>query len=131
MDHQTIYKVILYDDYVQDINLCLDQVFDFLEIERMIIDTSTRHMQGGWMFRYKFLRNLLVPDNSFKSFFKHIVASKKIRHFIRKKIMGMSTIETPQLSMDMREKLVKYYKQDILNLSNLLERDLSHWFNEI
>ena len=36
--------VIIYDDYVSNINLCLEEVFDFLKIEKIAIDTSKRHM---------------------------------------------------------------------------------------
>ena len=122
--------VILYDDYVSNIDLSLNKVFDFLAIEKITIDTSMRHMEGGWMFRNKFLRNLLIPQNNFKSLIKSILPNKKIREGLKQKIMNMSTVETPNLSSKMRSKLKMYYKQDVANLATLLNRDLNHWIDK-
>ncbi|MEC9209683.1 MAG: sulfotransferase [Bacteroidota bacterium] len=122
--------VILYDDYVSNINLCFNKVFDFLEIEKIAIDTSMRHMEGGWMFRNKFLRNILIPQNNFKSLIKSILPNKKIREGLKQKMMNMSTVETPHLSSEMRNKLKMYYKQDVANLAILLNRDLNHWIDK-
>ncbi len=122
--------VIIYDDYVSNINLCLEEVFDFLKIEKIAIDTSKRHMEGGWMFKNKFLRNLIIPQNNFKSLIKSIFPNKKIREGLKQKEINISTVETPQLSIAMINKLRMYYKKDVLNLAKLLNRDLSHWIDK-
>jgi len=121
--------VIMYDDYVNDIDVCLSKVFDFLEVDRISVDTSRRHMVGGWIFKNRFLRNLLIPENNFKSLFKSVLPNKKLREFLRQKIMNISTVDTPHLSVEMREKLTEYYRNDISNLSKLLNRELNHWIS--
>ena len=98
--------------------------------KKITIDTSMRHMEGGWMFKNKFLRNLLIPQNNFKSLIKSIFPNKKIREGLKQKIMNMSTVETPQLSSAMRNKLKTYYRQDVSNLAKLLNRDLNHWIDK-
>jgi hypothetical protein len=47
----------------------------------------------------------------------------------RRMIDGMwqSNLEKPQLSPAVRTELVKTYKDDVLRLQDLLDRDLSHW----
>lgn len=122
--------VIFYDDYVSNINLCLEGVFDFLEIEKIEIDTSIRHMQGGWMFKNFFLRNLLIPQNTYKSLIKSILPNKKIREWLKRNMMNMSAIKTPKLSNKMRNRLKIYYKKDVSNLTKLLNRDLSCWIDQ-
>ena len=82
------------------------------------------------MFKNKFLRNLLIPQNNFKSLIKSILPNKKIREGLKQKMMNMSTVETPQLSIAMRNKLKTYYKKDVSNLAKLLNRDLSHWIDK-
>ena len=47
--------IVFYDDYVRDIDLCLDNIFDFLELEKIKVNTSTRYMQGGWAVSYTHL----------------------------------------------------------------------------
>ena len=121
--------VIIFDDYVNDIDVCLSNVFDFLEVARISIDTSKRHMVGGWVFKNRFLRNLVIPENNFKSLFKSFLPNKKAREVLKQKIMKISTVDTPHLSVEMREKLIEYYRNDISDLSKLLNRELNHWIN--
>jgi len=121
--------VIMYEDYVNDIDLCLANVFDFLDIDKISVDTSRRHMVGGWIFKRKFLRNLLIPKNNFKSLIKSLLPNKKIRKAIKQKIMNMSTVENPSISKDMHKKLTEYYRKDIDNLSKLLNKELNCWNN--
>ena len=122
--------VILYDDYVNNIDLCFDRLFNFLGLQKVKIDTSTRHMEGGWMFKNKLLRNLLIPQNNLKSLIKSFLPSKYIRKVLKQELMRMSIIKTPQLSIAMSNKLKMYYKRDILNLAKTLNLDLSHWIEK-
>ena len=119
--------IILYDDYVKDINNCFEKVFSFLGLESIYVDTSIRHMQGGWKFKNNFFRNLLIPENKVKSIFKFVIPIKKIRDILRKNLIYYSTIKTNSLNSEMREKLISYYKDDILKLQDLLKKDLSSW----
>jgi len=121
--------VIMYDDYVNNINACLSNVFDFLEIDRISVDTSRRHMVGGWVFKNRFLRNFFITENNLKSLLKILLPNKKAREFLRKNIMKISTVDTPYLSVVMRKRLAEYYRNDISNLSRLLNRPLNHWIN--
>ena len=121
--------VIMYDDYINDIDLCLSNLFDFLAIDKVSIDTSKKHMVGGWVFKSKFLRNLFIPKNNLKSLLKIVLASKKIRESIKQKMMNISIVETPCISEEMHKKLTEYYRNDIDNLSKLLNRELNHWIN--
>ena len=122
--------IVFYDDYVRDIDLCLDNIFDFLELEKIKVNTSTRYMQGGWVFKYKFMKNILIPENYIKSLFKSILPSRNVRHWVKKIIINMSVVKPPELSIVMRNKLRDHYRQDILNLGRLLNRDLSNWIDK-
>lgn len=121
--------VILYDDYVNNINLCLSNLFDFLAIDKISIDTSKKHMVGGWVFKSKFLRKLFIPQNNFKLFLKSVLPNKKIRQVLKQKMMNISTVKTPCISDEMHKKLTEYYRKDINSLSKLLNKELNHWIN--
>ena len=43
--------------------------------------------------------------------------------------MNISIVETPCISEEMHKKLTEYYRNDIDNLSKLLNRELNHWIN--
>ncbi len=119
--------VILYEDYVDNIDLCINNIFDFLDVERISIDTARRHMVGGWIFKNRFLRNLFIPQNNIKSIVKNLFPNKRIRKVTKGKLMNLSTSNTPQMSNEMRDKLVQFYRDDIVELSKLLKRDLDNW----
>ena len=121
--------VIMYDDYVSNINLCLSNVFNFLAIDEISVDTSKRHMVGGWVFKNRFLKNLVIPQNNFKSFIKSLIPNEKIRHDLKQKIMNISTVKTPSISEEMHKKLTEYYRKDIYSLSKLLNKELNCWIN--
>jgi len=121
--------VIMYDDYINDIDLCLFNLFDFLAIDKVSVDTSKKHMVGGWVFKSKFLRNLFIPPNTLKSLLKSVLPNKKIRQAIKQKMMNISIVETPCMSEEMRKKLTEYYRKDINSLSKLLSKELNHWIN--
>ena len=119
--------VILYDDYVRDINSCINEVFDFLDVERVPVDTSRRYMVDGWMFKNKILRDLFISQNKIKSIVKKLLSNKVLRNSVKNRLMNLSISKTPEMSKKIRDRLVKYYKDDIIELSELLKRDLGNW----
>ena len=119
--------IIIYDDYVDNIDLCLLQIFDFLDIKQISIDTSEKHMVGGWVFRNKFLRNFLIPENQVKSFFKKLIPNQKIRSMLKKKVINISSVNTPSLTKETRNHLIDFYRFDVERLSKLLNRNFNHW----
>lgn len=119
--------VIIYDDYVFDIDKSLKEVLDFLGVRNIEIDSSKRHMVGGWVFKNSILRKLIIPQNSFKSFIKDLLPSTKLRKLIREGIMLLGTSRPPELSNNMRTFLKRYYEEDVRKLSSLLGINLNHW----
>jgi len=121
--------VIIYDDYQDDINKCLEKVFRFLSVNKLNLDTTTRHMVGGWEWKNGRLKHLLIKKNRFRSILKKIVFSFKLRKWIRKVIHKTNTKPTPKITSRVKIKLKKYYKEDVMKLSHLLERDLNYWID--
>lgn len=119
--------VIIYDDYQEDINKCLEKVFDFLSINNLNLDTTTRHMVGGWEWKDGRMKHLLIKKNIFRSIVKRIVFSSKLRKWMRKVIHKTHTKPIPKISSRVKRKLKEYYKEDVTRLSYLLERDLNYW----
>ena len=119
--------IIIYDDYVDNIDLCLLHIFDFLDIKQTSIDTSEKHMVGGWIFRNKLLRNFLIPENQIKSIFKKLIPNQKIRSMLKKKVINISSVNTPSLTKEIRNHLIDFYRFDVERLSKLLNRNFNHW----
>ena len=117
--------VVIYDDYVSNINGCIKRVFDFLNVNNIEIDSSERHMVGGWIFKNPILRKLMVSENGLKSFAKLLLPNSILRKKIRTIVMRFGTSKTPELTSKMLKFLEDYYRHDIVNLENLLDKDLN------
>ena len=117
--------VVIYDDYVCNINRSIKRVFDFLKVNNIEMDTSQRHMVGGWIFKNPILRKVMVSKNGLKSFVKLLLPSSSLRKKIRTIIMRFGTSKTPELTTKMRKYLEDYYRDDIAKLENLIDKDLN------
>ncbi len=117
--------VVIYDDYVSNINGSIKRVFDFLKVNNIEIDTSQRHMVGGWIFKNPILRKLMVSKNGLKSCVKLLLPSSSLRKKIRTIIMRFGTSKAPELTPKMRKFLEDYYRDDIVKLENLIDKDLN------
>ncbi|HIG32118.1 MAG TPA: sulfotransferase [Flavobacteriales bacterium] len=127
LEHFQDVHIILYEDYVKDVNMELLRVFNFLDIENRMIDTVERHMVGGWQWKNKKMKTLLMSNNKLKSLLKIALPSQTLRIFIRKKIMEYTSSKIPKINENTRKYLCKYYEQDIKRLSKLIDRNLNHW----
>lgn len=119
--------IIIYDDYIRDFKSEMNKVFDFLGIRRIDINNQKRYMLGGWQWKDKKIRNLIIKDSPIKSFLKFLLPFKSFREIIRNYIQNRSTLRAPEMSKDDRNMLKVFYKEDVKKLSLLLERDLNYW----
>ena len=119
--------IIIYDDYKLDFQNEMNKVFDFLEINRMDINSEQQHMVGGWQWQNQKVKSLMTRKNLLKSFLKVIIPSKAMRKLIRQKIQDRNSADVPPISIEDKNMLKDYYKDDVRQLSELLDRDLNYW----
>ena len=119
--------IIIYDDYQNDFQAEMNKVFDFLEIEKVEINSEKKHMVGGWQWEDEKMKNIMIKKNPIKSFLKVLIPFKGIRKNIRTKIQNRNTSRVPVICKDDREMLRAFYKEDVKRLSILLERNLNYW----
>ena len=119
--------VIIYDDYKNDFSSEMDNVFKFLDVDAFKVNTEEKYMVGGWEWKNKKTKALLMSSNRLKTLLKIVLPSQILRTFIRKKIMEYSISKTPKINENTRKYLCKYYEQDVKRLSKLIDRNLNHW----
>ena len=49
---------------------------------------------------------------------------------LRKKLMQKSLKQAPQLTAEIREEVINFYREDILKTQDLIKRDLSSWLQK-
>jgi hypothetical protein len=118
-------KVFLYEDFCKDSVGMMQDIFHFLDVDESFVpDTSQRH--NVYVLpknnRANFLINLLKPIKRVLKMFFPLEFLRYVAYPIKKRIYTK-----PKLPAEMRGKLVEVYKQDILNLQELIDRDLLNW----
>lgn len=115
-------KIFLYDDYKENPAAVLEKMRDFLGIEDFTFNTNQKYNEAG-LPRFSKI-NYLLNQTGVISWAKNIFPHHW-RAPLKKLIYREGNI--PKLQNDERQWLINYYKEDILKLEKLIERDLSKW----
>ena len=119
--------IIIYEDYKNNFKNEMIKVFDFLGINKINIDSDKRHMVGGWQWEDEKMKRIMMTENPIRSVLKFLIPFKDIRKNIRKNIRKRNTSRVPEICKDDREMLRNFYKEDVKQLSELINRDLNYW----
>jgi hypothetical protein len=118
--------VYLYDDLVANPLTLMQDLFRFLGVDETFVpDVSVRHNPGG-LPRSKqlhwFLTKPPLPISVRRAW-----VPERMRLRLMSALKKRNLREAPPLSEEVRRRLRCLYREDILRLQDLIERDLSHW----
>jgi len=133
MNEFTKVKVVLMDDINKNGNAVMDDIFDFLDVKRIDIDTSTVHNKSG-VPRNKFVEWLVFNDNFLKTIPRYFVKKmysdaerERLRISIHDKFLKKGDVTiTNQTHND----LIDVFSEDILRLQDLIQKDISGWLKK-
>lgn len=124
--HKNI-KVLLYEDYKQNSRFVLADIFAFLEVDNTFLPDIAQQYNVTRFPVSKVLNHILNEPHPAKNIVKQLIP-KNLRNFGLSQFHSLnSTNKMPPLEKEVRKKLIYEYKEDILQLQNLLQRDLSSW----
>ena len=119
--------VIIYDDYKNDFSSEMDNVFKFLNVAVLKVNTEKKHMVGGWKWKNERIKYFMMKKNSFKTVLKFLLPFKSLRKIIRENLHKRNTNKIEKVNLEAEKWLKDYYKVDVEKLSLLLDKDLSDW----
>lgn len=118
-------KVYLYEDLNKNPIGVLQDVFQFLEVDETFVpDISVRHNISG-MPKNKMLHSFLTQPNLIKTALRPLL-TPSLRKKLTKDLRDKNSCK-PTLSPEMRAQLVNIFREDILQLQDLIQQDLSNW----
>jgi hypothetical protein len=125
-------KVYLYEDLNDDPVSVLKDIYSFLGVaDSFMPDVARRYnvsgipTHEGWYALYTFL----LEQNPVKSVVKPLLP-KGLRRRLSTTLLSTlqdRTLVKPPLPVEVRRELTELYRDDILNLQDLIKRDLSQW----
>ena len=118
-------KIYLFEDLLEDSQSVVKNIFQFLDVEENFIPDMTKQNISG-VPKNRFIHSLFTRDNLVKTALKPLFPHQK-RKQIRSTITEYNMRDKPRLSMEVREDLIDIYRADILQLQDLIQRDLSKW----
>ncbi len=121
-------RIYLNEDLRQDTLSVLRDAFAFLEVDDTFKpDISIAYNEGGFP-RRKLLNRLLTRQSRFKSFLRPFMPAFIMKNYIQLKYKNL---DKPELSGELKLELARAYKDDILKLQDLIQKDLSSWLHEV
>ena len=119
--------VIIYDDFITDTQNELSKVFSFLKVKKIDVNITEKYMVGGWKWKNRFFKNTFMKKSFLKKIIKIIAPFKFLRIFLNDLFKYLFTMPDDKMDISIRKKLQNIYKNDVVNLSKLLNRDLNFW----
>jgi hypothetical protein len=118
--------VYLFEDFTADPVALAQDIFRVLGVDDAFVpDTSMRYEASGVPKSDRFQRFLLNPDHWIRRISRFLIPEPvRERLLIRMKNVNL---EKPPLEPDVRERLTAAYRDDVLRLQDLIDRDLSAW----
>ena len=118
-------KVYLYEDFSDDPLDLLKDIYKFLGVDETFVPKiSQRHNVSG-IPKNKALHTFLRQPNLIKAAFKSFLPAR-LCQYINLSIRDLN-LDKPKLAPEIRRELIEEYRQDILKLQDLIQRDLSKW----
>lgn len=122
-------KVYLYEDFKVRNQEIVTEIFDFLDVDSSFIpDYSAQHNVSAKPQNLT-LNRLMSKPNPWKSTFNFFIPPS-IRNQLKEKIRtwNFNDFQKPEYNPEIRQVLLQGYRSDILRLQDLIDRDLSIWF---
>jgi len=119
-------KVYLYDDLKADAVGLMRDIYRFLEVDDAFVpQVAVKHNVGGYP-RNKTLHALLARSNPIRSLLRPLLPGslRQMARHLKQRNMARST---PALSPELRQQLIPIFRDDILELQDMIQRDLSRW----
>jgi len=117
-------KVVLYDNYSQDVSGTLKSFFKFIGVDANIdIDTSQKSNAGG-MPRFKWLNYIAYQMGWARQMARNLLP-KSIKQKLAKTMYKEGS--KPAMSANEKAWLIDFFRQDVNKTAKILGADLSHW----
>ncbi|MAG92427.1 MAG: sulfotransferase [Planctomycetaceae bacterium] len=118
-------KVYLFEDLRREPEETLKDVYRFVGVDDTFLpDYSKQHNVSG-IPRSRALRSFLDRPNAAKSFLRRCIPGPVRRRTAD--IVRLRNLRKPELSKTVRAELVEVFRDDVLQLQELIGRDLSKW----
>ncbi|WNH08610.1 sulfotransferase family protein [Thalassobellus suaedae] len=122
-------KVIIFEEFIKDVNAHLIEICDFLEINNTFEFEDPAFKNKTGLPKNKVLDSIIKNKSPLKGILKKIIENFIGEKRLKNKLVRIkeSNLKKPVLDDKVRVYLKNLYIEDIKELESLLEKDLSIW----
>ena len=125
-------KVCLYDDLCQDAQSFMQDFYKYIGVDPNFRPDTNKKVQQAKIPKNQAVNNLLQTKNPLRNLAANTlktVMPLETRQKLRDRLINFNSQSKKALplSTEDKQKLVSIYKEDILQLQDIINRDLSHW----
>lgn len=122
-------KIYLYEDLNSNPSGVLQDVFRFLGVDDTFVPEATVRYNASGIPKNETLHLILQKLRRFRPVAQRVVPETQYRHLLS---LGSNlhnrNLTKPRLSPELRKRVIaEYFREDILELQRLIQRDLSAW----
>ena len=126
-------KIFLFDDLRKDSAGLMRELYEFIGVDSSFETNTQKQSQTAEVPKNSAVNRLLRTKNPLRAGAAKVlrtVVSEDHRQKLRSRLIAANSQgkEKLPLTLEERQRLEDYYREDILRLQQLLNRDLSHWF---
>lgn len=124
--------IFLYDDLCQDAVKFMQNIYDFIGVDSTFIPNTSQKAQVAQVPKNESINNILKTKNPLRSsaaFLLRYILPEATRQKIRTSLIQLNSNSKDKISLSPadREACLNFYREDILKLQDLINRDLSAW----
>jgi len=123
---QSQIRVYLYEDLNTNFVSVLQSIFQFLGVDATFMPDVSHKYNVSLIPKNEIMDILVTRLNPAKRVLK-LYLLERFRHYIKRQIFD----KPPLLSPEFRRQLIDVYREDILQLQDLIQQDLSSWLEEL
>ncbi|MCU0526339.1 MAG: sulfotransferase [Elainella sp. Prado103] len=121
-------KVCLYDDLQRDSIKFLQDIFQFLQVDDTFVPANLFKYNASGIPKNRMLNRWLTSKaNPWRALAKSL-CPVWVRQSLVKKVQQQNYVQTA-MPIAARQQLIALYREDVLKLQDLIDRDLSMWLN--
>lgn len=125
-------KLFLYEDLCQNSQDFMREMYRYIGVDDNFIPNTSEKAQVAKVPKNEAINNLLQRKNTLRDIAANVlktVLPLEIRQKLRGSLINLNSQDKKEvpLSSEDRQKLREIYREDILKLQDLIDRDLSKW----
>jgi hypothetical protein len=118
-------RIYLYEDLQTDPLGMMQDMYRFLGVDHVFVPNVAKHYNVGSLPRNKSLNRFLTQSHSVKTWLKPMVPVSIRRRLVA--VVEKSNMAQTEFDPNLHAQLTRDYRQDILELQDLIGRDLGTW----